>query len=45
MAKLTNDPGLCDLSEKALKGFLAEQAIRKADNADFAHSKNDITEG
>lgn len=27
MAKLTNDPGLCDLSEKALKGFLAEQAI------------------
>lgn len=45
MAKLTNDPGLCDLSEKALKGFLAEQAIRKADNADFVHSKNDITEG
>ena len=31
VAKLKNDPGLRNLSEKALKGFLAEQAISKAD--------------
>jgi len=45
VTKLTNDPGLCDLSEKALKGFLAEQAISKANKADFVHLKKDITEG
>lgn len=45
VAKLTNDPGFCGLSEKALKGFLTEQAISKADKADFVHLKKDITEG
>ena len=37
--------GLCNLSKQVLKGFLAEQAISKADNADFAQLQKDITEG
>ena len=28
-AKLKNDPGLCDLTEKALKGFLAQKEVDK----------------
>ena len=36
VAKLKNDPGLCKLSEKALKGYVAEMALNNADLADIS---------
>ncbi|CAH3043821.1 unnamed protein product [Pocillopora meandrina] len=35
VAKLENDPGLCTLFEKALKGYLAEMPVNNADPADL----------
>ena len=35
VAKLKNDPGLCKLSEKALKGYLSEISLDNADPADL----------
>ena len=35
VAKLKNDPGLCQLSETALKGYLAEVSLDKAEQSDI----------
>ncbi|CAB3979153.1 Hypothetical predicted protein [Paramuricea clavata] len=35
VAKLKNDPGLCKLSETALKGYLAENLIKNSDQAEI----------
>ena len=45
VAKLKNDPGLCKLSETALKGHLAEVSIDKADQADIPELNQLILEG
>ena len=40
-AKLKNDPGLCELSQLALKGFLAKESLH---NDPIAHSEEEILE-
>ena len=45
VAKLKNDPGLCNLSEKALKGYLAEKSLKNADTADLPELKQQILDG
>lgn len=42
---MKNDPGLCKLSEKALKGYLAEIALKNADTADLPELNQQITDG
>ena len=38
-AKLNNDPGLCELTEVALKGFLAEQKLEQKSCGDIENGK------
>ena len=45
VAKLENDPGLCKLSERALRGYLAEMSIDKADQTNFPKLNQEILEG
>ena len=45
VAKLKNDPGLCKLSEKALKGYLAEKAPKNADTANLPELNQQIVDG
>ena len=45
VAKLKNDPGLCNLSEKALKGYLAEKSLKNADTADLPELNQQILDG
>jgi len=45
VAKLKNDPGLCELSEKALEGYLAEKALKNADPADLPELNQQILDG
>ena len=45
VAKLKNDPGLCKLSEKALKGYLAEKSLGSAQPADLPKLNEEIQEG
>ena len=45
VAKLDNDPGLCKLSETALRGYLAEMSIDKADETNIAKLNQEIPEG
>ena len=45
VAKLKNDPGLCTLSEKALKGYLAEISVSNADTADLSELNQQICDG
>ena len=43
---LQNDPGLCTLTEVALKGFLAERHIKECSNlSDTSHYDEDIKNG
>ena len=45
-AKLQNDPGLCTLTEVALKGFLTERHIKECSNlSDTSHYDEDIKNG
>ena len=39
LAKLKNDPGLCEISQLALKGFLAKESLN---NDTIAHSEEEI---
>ena len=45
VAKLNNDPGLCTLSETAVKGYLAELSIDKAHKADTPILTQQILDG
>ena len=45
VAKLKNDPGLCELLERALKGYLAEKALKNADPADLPELNQQILDG
>ena len=45
VAKLKNDPGLCQLSETALKGYLAEVSLDKAEQSDILELNKQILEG
>ena len=45
VAKLKNDPGLCHLSQKALKGYLAGKALDNADSADLPELNKQILDG
>ena len=45
VAKLKNDPGLCQLSETALRGYLAEMSIAKAEQRDTLELNEQILEG
>ena len=48
VAKLKNDPGLCQLSETALKdlkGYLAEVSLEKAEQSDILELNKQILEG
>lgn len=45
VAKLKNDPGLCQLSETALTGYLAEMSIAKAQQRDIIELNEQILEG
>ena len=45
VAKLRNDQGLCKLSETALKGYLAEMVIEKAEQSDIIKLNKHILEG
>lgn len=45
VAKLKNDPGLCKLSETALKGYLAEMSIDKGEQLDILELNKQIVEG
>ena len=45
VAKLKNDPGLCQLSETALKGYLAEVSLNKAEQSDILELNKQILEG
>lgn len=45
VAKLKNDPGLCNLSETALKGYLAESLIKKAGQAEIEELNLQIAQG
>ena len=45
VAKLKNDPGLCELSEKALKGYLAEMSLHNSEPADTAELNQKILDG
>ncbi|XP_068687691.1 ATP-dependent DNA helicase pif1-like [Montipora foliosa] len=45
VAKLKNDPGLCQLSETALRGYLAEMSIDKAEQTDILELNEQIVEG
>lgn len=39
MAKLKNDPGLCELGEIALKGFLAEKFLEnRLESSEILHA-------
>ena len=42
VAKLENDPGLCTLFEKALKGYLAEMPVNNADPADIRTKSTEL---
>lgn len=44
VAKLKNDPGLCQLSETALKGYLAEVSLDKAEQSDILELNKQILE-
>ena len=45
VAKLKNDPGLCKLSEKALKGYLAEKSLDNAELTDLPKLNEQIQDG
>ena len=45
VAKLENDPGLCTLFEKALKGYLAEMPVNNADPADLSELNRQSCDG
>ena len=45
VAKLKNDPGVCELSEKTLKGYLAEKALKNTDPADLPELNQQILDG
>lgn len=45
VAKLKNDPGLCTLFEKALKGYLVEMSINSADPADLSELNQHSCDG
>ena len=45
VAKRTNDPGLCQHSETALRGYLAEMSIDKAEQTDILELNEQIVEG
>ena len=45
VAKLKNDPGLCQLSETALKGYLAEVSLDKGEQSDIPELNKQILEG
>ena len=45
VAKLKNDPGLCEMSEIAKKGYLAELSIDKADQTALPEMNQQILEG
>ena len=42
-AKLKNDPGLCDLTETALKGFLAEKKLQELNDTLSDTEKHDLS--
>ncbi len=44
-AKLNNDPGLCQLTQTALKGFLAQKCKDENDYSDTTELDNDIEAG
>ena len=45
VAKLKNDPGLCKLSERALKGYLAEKSLDNAELTDLPKLNEQIRGG
>ena len=45
VAKLKNDPGLCKLSERALKGYLAEKSLDNAELTDLPKLNEQIQDG
>jgi len=48
LAKLKSDPGICDLTEKALAGFLAGKCIKEnpdISNEELNNLQNDIING
>ena len=45
VAKLKNDPGLCKLSEKALKGYLAEKSLGNSEQDDLPELREQILDG
>ena len=45
VAKLKNDPGLCQLSDTALKGYLAEISIHKAEESHIQELQKHMLEG
>ncbi|XP_066929609.1 uncharacterized protein [Clytia hemisphaerica] len=48
LAKLKNDPGICNLTEKALKGFLAENTLKNESEIDvgqYTALRYDVIEG
>ena len=48
LAKLKDDPGICDLTGKALKGFLAQKTIEQnhdIDNSELVDLQNNIQNG
>ena len=45
VAKLKNDPGLCKLTENALKGYLAETSLNSARPADLQELNQQIING
>ena len=45
VAKLKNDPGLCKLSERALKGYLAAKSLDSAELADLSKLNEQVQDG
>ena len=45
VARLKNDPGLCRLSEKALKGYLAEKLLGNSEQGDLPELREQILDG
>ena len=45
VAKFKNDPGLCKLSKRALKGYLAEKSLDSAELADLSYLNEQIQDG
>ena len=45
VARLKNDPGLCKLSEKALKGYLAETSLGNSEQDDLPELREQILDG